>query len=46
MYDHRHLYSLVLMCRVLQVARAGFYDWLNKRFCRSKVEMIILINAN
>ena len=30
MNDHRHLYSLVLMCRVLQVARAGFYDWLNK----------------
>lgn len=30
MNEHRHEYSLVLMCRVLKVARAGFYQWLNK----------------
>ena len=30
MNEHRHQYSLVLMCRVLQVARAGFYEWLHK----------------
>jgi len=38
MNDHRHLYSLVLMCRVLQVARAGFYDWLNKPLSDRAIE--------
>ena len=28
MNEHRHEYPLALMCRVLQVARAGFYAWL------------------
>ena len=28
MDEHRHEFSLTLMCRVLQVARAGFYVWL------------------
>lgn len=30
MNEHRDQYSLVLMCRVLKVARAGFYQWLHK----------------
>jgi len=28
MSEHRHEYQLAMMCRVLQVARAGFYAWL------------------
>lgn len=28
MNEHRQEYPLALMCRVLQVARAGFYAWL------------------
>jgi putative transposase len=28
MNEHRHEYALVLMCRVLKVARTGFYKWL------------------
>jgi putative transposase len=30
MNEHRDQYSLVLMCRVLKVARAGFCQWLHK----------------
>jgi hypothetical protein len=30
MLEHRHEFSLALMCRVLMVARAGFYFWLHK----------------
>jgi len=29
MNEHRHEVSLVLMCRVLKVARAGCYQWLH-----------------
>lgn len=28
--DHRHEFSTLTMCRVLQVARSGFYQWLHK----------------
>ncbi len=28
MNENRHEYPLAIMCRVLQVARAGFYAWL------------------
>ncbi len=28
--DHRHEHGVATMCRVLQVARAGFYEWLHK----------------
>ncbi len=28
--EHRHEHSLSAMCRVLQVARSGFYEWLHK----------------
>jgi len=30
MNDHRHEHTVSLMCRVLQVARAGFYAWLHR----------------
>ena len=30
MNDHRHEHAVSLMCRVLQVARAGFYEWLHR----------------
>lgn len=29
MNEHRHDYAVTLMCRVLRVARAGFYAWLH-----------------
>ncbi|KRE03500.1 hypothetical protein ASE61_11875 [Bosea sp. Root670] len=29
MNEHRHEYAVTLMCRVLRVARAGFYAWLH-----------------
>ena len=38
MNDHRHLYSIVLMCRVLQVTRAGFYQWLHKPLSDRAIE--------
>ncbi|WP_205712956.1 MULTISPECIES: IS3-like element ISEc24 family transposase [unclassified Escherichia] len=28
--DHREIWSIVTMCRVLKVARAGFYVWLHR----------------
>ena len=30
MIEHRHRYAVTLMCRVLHVARAGFYEWLRE----------------
>lgn len=30
MNEHRHEFSISLMCRVLEVARAGFYQWLHE----------------
>lgn len=30
MNEHRHEFALTLMCRVLRVARAGFYQWLHE----------------
>ena len=38
MNEHRHAYSLVLMCRVLKVARAGFYQWLHKPLSDRAIE--------
>ena len=29
MNEHRREYAVTLMCRVLRVARAGFYGWLH-----------------
>ncbi len=28
--DHRHAYGVATMCRVLRVARSGFYQWLHQ----------------
>ena len=33
MNDHRHEHAVSLMCRVLQVARAGFYESVYARDC-------------
>lgn len=30
MNEHRHEFAITLMCRVLKVARAGFYAWLHQ----------------
>ncbi len=30
MIEHRAEYAVTLMCRVLRVARAGFYQWLRE----------------
>jgi putative transposase len=30
MNEYRHQYAITTMCRVLRVARAGFYQWLHK----------------
>ncbi|MCD4485815.1 IS3 family transposase, partial [Chromobacterium vaccinii] len=30
MNEHRHAWPLTTMCRLLQVARAGFYQWLHR----------------
>lgn len=38
MNEHRHHFSLVLMCRVLKVARAGFYQWLHKPLSDRAIE--------
>ena len=29
---HRDRYSVQMMCRVLEVAQSGYYDWLLHRF--------------
>ena len=29
--EHRHEFRIAAMCRVLRVARAGFYAWLHNR---------------
>lgn len=38
MNEHRDQYSLALMCGVLKVARAGFYQWLHKSLSDRAVE--------
>ena len=38
MNEHRHKYSLLLMCRVLKVARAGFDQWLHKPLADRAIE--------
>jgi putative transposase len=30
MNDHRHIHPIATLCRILQVARAGFYKWLHQ----------------
>ena len=44
MIEHRHDYPITLMCRVLRVARAGFYEWLRKSVCDRAKEDARLLN--
>lgn len=46
MNEHRHAYAITLMCRVLQVARAGIYAWLhqpNSEHAREDARLLDLI---
>jgi putative transposase len=45
MNEHRHEFSLVLMCRVLKVARAGFYQWLHQPISERAKEDARLVEA-
>jgi putative transposase len=38
MNEHRHEFTISLMCRVLQVARAGFYQWLHEPISERAIE--------
>ena len=45
MNEHRHEFSLVLMCRVLKVARAGFCQWLHQPMSQRAKEDARLIEV-
>lgn len=45
MNEHRHEFSLVLICRVLKVARAKFYKWLHKPISERDNENACLVEA-
>ena len=36
--EHRHEYRVATMCRVLKVARAGFYAWLHQRNSKRAIQ--------
>jgi putative transposase len=36
--DHRHMYRVATMCRVLRASRAGFYAWLHKPLSDRAIE--------
>jgi len=36
--DHRHEFRITVMCRVLEVTRGGFYQWLNKPMSERAIE--------
>lgn len=36
--DHQHEYPTATMCRVLRVARSGFYEWLHKPLSNRAIE--------
>lgn len=49
MNEHRRDYAITLMCRVLRVARAGFYAWLHEPVCdhaREDARLLDLIRAS
>lgn len=49
MIEHRHEYAITLMCRVLRVARAGFYAWLQEPVCdhaKEDARLLALIRAS
>ena len=41
----QHMFSLVMMCRVLKVARAGFSQWLISRYLSGRKEDARLVEA-
>lgn len=41
--EHRHQYAITTMCQVLQIARAGFYQWLHKPVSDREQENIRLL---
>lgn len=46
---HRHEHSILLMCRVLQIAPSGFYAWLHQPISRRAKEdqrLLVLIRAS
>lgn len=46
MNEHRHEFALTLMCRVLRVARAGFYQWLHEPVSeRAREDERLLVSA-
>ncbi|SFL24641.1 HTH-like domain-containing protein [Mesorhizobium albiziae] len=49
MNEHRYDYAITLMCRVLRVARAGFYAWLHapvSDHAREDARLLDLIRAS
>lgn len=44
MIEHRHEHTIALMCRVLRVGRAGFYEWLREPVCDRAKEDARLLN--
>ena len=49
MNEHRHEHAVTLMCRVLRVARAGFYTWLHgpvSDHAREDARLLDLIRAS
>jgi len=44
MIEHRAEYPITLMCRVLRVARAGFYEWLRESVSNRAREDARLLN--
>jgi len=43
--EHQHEFSIVAMCRVLRIARAGFYFWLHKPLSDRAIEDKRLLNV-
>ena len=41
--DHRNDYPVTLLCRVMQVARSGYYAWRNEPLSLRKVADMVLL---
>ena len=49
MIEHREEFAITLMCRVLRVARAGFYEWLRESVsdrAKDDARLLLLIRAS
>jgi putative transposase len=49
MIEHREEFAITLMCRVLRVARAGFYEWLRESVsdrAKDDARLLILVRAS